>query len=219
VNYIGAIVTIFLSIIASIVASSDTEAPQLISLGISPTEVDVSNASASITVTARITDNLSGNAGGNYSSSPSQIRFRSPSGNQFVDAILAYNLVSGTSVDGQYSYEISLPQFSESGIWTVLYVLLVDQVGNMKTEYAEDLLARSLPTTLKVFFPKINQSSIAGANNFWFSWEGFAGKAVNVERSSSLSGPWTVVSSNNVTGNYTDTDPQAAKYFYRAVLP
>jgi hypothetical protein len=213
------IVAILLSTITFILASTDTEAPGLVSLGISPTEVDVSNASASITVTARITDNMSGNAGGNYSSSPSQIRFRSPSGNQSATAILAYNLVSGTSTDGQYSYEINFPQFSESGIWTVDYVLLVDQVGNMKTEYAADLSVRSLPTSLTIFYPQINQASIVGVNNFFFSWKGFAGKAVNVERSTSLNGPWTVVSPNNDTGNYTDTDPQAAKRFYRAVLP
>ena len=76
-----------------------------------------------------------------------------------------------------------------------------------------------LPTSLTIFYPQINQASIVGVNNFIFSWKGFAGKAVNVERSTSLNGPWTVVSPNNDTGNYTDTDPQSAKRFYRAVLP
>ena len=45
---------------ASAAESEDTRPPELASLSISPTEVDVTGASAKVTVTARVEDNLSG---------------------------------------------------------------------------------------------------------------------------------------------------------------
>ena len=131
--------------------TSDTTPPQLVTLGISPAQVNVTSASAMVTITARITDNLAGNAGEGYSSSPSQIRFKSPSGNQSVTAMLAgYNRVSGTALDGNYSYQMTVPQYAESGVWTIDYVLLVDQIGNSKNESAGNLAALSLPTSFVV---------------------------------------------------------------------
>jgi hypothetical protein len=111
----------------------------------------VSTSNATITITARITDNLAGNAGSGYSSSPSQIRFTSPSGNQSVTAMLAgTNRVSGDALDGEYRYQMTIPRYAESGTWTASYLLLTDQNGNMKGESASDLIARSLPTSFTV---------------------------------------------------------------------
>ena len=132
-------------------ATQDTVPPSLVSLAISPGQVDVSNSAATITVTARITDNLSGNAGESYSSSPSQIRFRSPSGSQFVDALLSgTERVSGTARDGRYRYKMTIPKHAESGKWTIESVLLVDQVGNMKRENESFLAKRKLPRSFVV---------------------------------------------------------------------
>jgi len=134
--------------------TSDTTPPQLVTLGISPAQVNVTSASAMVTITARITDNLAGNAGEGYSSSPSQIRFKSPSGNQIVDAMLdGSRRVSGTALDGNYSYQMTVPQYAESGIWTIDSVLLVDQIGNIKYETAQNLAARSLPSSFVVTAP------------------------------------------------------------------
>ena len=52
---------------------SDTTSPQLVALGILPSQVDVANGSAMIEITARITDDLAGNAGPGYSSSLSDL--------------------------------------------------------------------------------------------------------------------------------------------------
>jgi hypothetical protein len=135
----------------SAAGSEDMVPPQLISLGIAPTQVDITDADAKVTVTARITDNLAGNAGEGYSSSPSQIRFRSPSGRQFIDAILSDNeRLSGTAWDGNYGYEMTIPRYAETGVWMVEYALLVDQVGNMKNEGAADLVTRSMPVSFVV---------------------------------------------------------------------
>lgn len=133
------------------IGAGDSEAPRLVSLSISPSAVTTSVGSASITVTARITDNLAGNAGVGYSSSPTQMRFRSPSGSQFVDAVFSgYELVSGSTTDGQYSYQMTVPYLSESGLWTVENVLLADQVGNMTYLSTADLAAAGLPRSFIV---------------------------------------------------------------------
>jgi cyclophilin family peptidyl-prolyl cis-trans isomerase len=52
-------------------------------------------------------------------------------------------------------------------------------------------------------------------------WTGIStNTAVFVERTTNLnSGPWTVVSSNNTNGTFTDTDIPAAAAFYRVVVP
>ena len=206
--------------VASVLALSDTEAPELVTLGISPDEVNVASSSATVILTARITDNLSGNAGAGYSSSPSQLRFQSPSGNQSVWAMLdGYNRVSGTALDGEYSYQMTVPQYAESGTWTIDYVLLVDQIGNMKSESAADLAARSLPTSFVVFHPKVVTTAFSTNSGFNFSWQGFAGRPVNVQRRSSLTSPWETVSSSNVTGNFTDPNPPPGKAYYRVQLP
>ena len=63
-------------------------------------------------MTARITDNLSENAETGYNSSQTQIRFISPSGRQFVDAMLSrYQLTSDTTLNGTYT--MTLAQYTE----------------------------------------------------------------------------------------------------------
>ena len=67
-------------------AKSDTTPPVVSALTLSPEAVDVSSGAKVVTVIATITDDLVGVAAGTqcpgYNSSPVQIRFRSPSGNQ-----------------------------------------------------------------------------------------------------------------------------------------
>ena len=52
-----------------------------------------------------------------------------------------------------------------------------------------------------------------------FSWTGTGAFPMNVERSTSLTGSWTVVSPSNTAGAYTDPAPPAGQAFCRAVLP
>ncbi len=219
-NRLSLITLIFIVGAAYALQASDTEPPQLVTLGISPDEVNVASSSATITITARITDNLAGNAGEGYSNGSSQIRFRSPSGNQFVDALVdGYNRISGTALDGTYSYQMTVPQYAESGAWTVESALLVDQIGNMRWESAQDLASRSLPTSFVVFYPQVVGSTFSRNDGFVFSWQGFAGRAVNVQRRSSFNDPWITVSSSNASGTFTDTNPPFGKAYYRVQLP
>jgi hypothetical protein len=45
---------------------------------------------------------------------------------------------------------MTLPQYAESGTWSVEYALLVDQIGNTKWETAANLSSRSLPSSFSV---------------------------------------------------------------------
>jgi hypothetical protein len=128
--------------------SSDTTAPTLADFSFTPNSVDTSTGAQTITVSAHILDDLAGNAGDGYTSSPTQVRFVSPSGQQNVTAMLAgYNRVSGTATDGYYEYVLTLPRYSEQGTWHIDYMILVDQVGNTRTLRQTDLQAAGFPTT------------------------------------------------------------------------
>jgi ppGpp synthetase/RelA/SpoT-type nucleotidyltranferase len=131
---------------------SDTTPPDLLEFSITPRRVRASERDASITVAAHLRDELSGVAGAGYTSSPSQVRFRSPNGQQFVDAVFSSHshLVSGTPNDGVFSDTVRIPRYSETGAWVVESVLLVDQVGNMVRLDAQELNRRHLPTTFDV---------------------------------------------------------------------
>ena len=123
------------------VGVGDSTPPVLQDFSFSPVSVDTSSSPADVTLKARITDNEAGVADSSYSSSQTQVRFRSPSG-QFVDAIFLSDqqLVSGTRLDGRYESKITLPASSEQGTWQIEYFLLVDQAGNTRYVYADDLV-------------------------------------------------------------------------------
>lgn len=132
--------------------SSDVRAPRLDRFEISPNTVDVSTGSGLITLTAELSDELAGLAGEGYTSSPTQVRFRSPSGGQFRDGMFQpdLNLVSGDPNSGVYVYEMTIPQYAEGGLWTVESFLLVDQVGNQRRMGPEEMTGRSLPVSFEV---------------------------------------------------------------------
>jgi hypothetical protein len=71
----------------------------------------------------------------------------------------------------------------------------------------------------QVFLPKAELPSFAPSTGFQFSWTGVGAIPMNVQRSTSLTGPWTVISPYNSDGEYTDSSPPAGRAFYRAVLP
>jgi hypothetical protein len=111
----------------------DIDAPTIVSLSLSTASIDTFSSDQTITVIARILDNLSGNAGAGYTSTRSQIRFKSAGGGQFIDAILdpeGATLLSGDTLDGVYTFDMILPRYSEQGVWTIDSIVLVDQVGN-----------------------------------------------------------------------------------------
>jgi hypothetical protein len=71
---------------------------------------------------------------------------------------------------------------------------------------------------VKIFLEKATAIGMSPAlGGFKFSWSESGGSfPVNVERAPSPGGPWTVVSSNNYNGQFTDPNPPSGSAFYRA---
>ena len=110
---------------------SDTKPPVFESLSLSKDSIDVSSSDQTVTVTARITDDLSGISNTSSSSGFAQVGLRSPSGDQSIWAWFSEdNRISGDSTDGVYEREITIPAFSEAGEWKVHSIETRDTVGN-----------------------------------------------------------------------------------------
>jgi len=132
----------------------DITPPAVQSLDFTPKMIDVSAGSQSITVTARITDDLSGFLWGNMLfQSPSQIQVR---GGSFD----SWTIISGDIYNGVYEFTINVPQYAEAGEWRVLYFGGSDTTGNARYYYTEELAALGFPTVLTV---SENQNPVADA--------------------------------------------------------
>jgi hypothetical protein len=97
---------------------------------------------------AHLVDDLAGIAGSGYNSSPTQVRFKSPSGRQFVDVIFSDSQrTEGTPQNGRYRSAATLPRYAEAGVWHLEYFLLVDQTGNSVYLKETDVAALGFATT------------------------------------------------------------------------
>lgn len=124
----------------------DVAPPDLRAFDVFPSTVVMSEDTAALTCRARIVDDESGVAGAGYSSSPSQARFQSPTG-QIRDAIFTdATRVSGDARDGVYEDHLSLDPHAERGVWKLVQVLVVDQVGNSRTYPASEVGAMGFAT-------------------------------------------------------------------------
>ncbi len=122
----------------------DTEPPVLAELSFSPTSVDASAAPATVTLTARLTDDQ---AGVDYLAG----WFESPSGSQSAEfSFDASTRVSGTSLDGVYEATATLPADAELGTWSLYHIYGADSAGNQVFLYTIDFQLAGLPTTIEV---------------------------------------------------------------------
>src|SRR4051794_27775195 len=88
-------------------AAQDTTPPDASAVGFPPTTIDVTAAARVVTVTARLTDDLSGVSAG-------LVTFTSPSG---AEVTAGFVKVSGNGKDGTYQSAVSFPQGSQGGVW------------------------------------------------------------------------------------------------------
>src|SRR5580698_7767988 len=101
---------VFLTTFCGASWGQDVTPPVLRSLTLSPTSINVTNGPQNVTVTARITDDLSGVAN-------SPVAFYSPAGP--FDAQVQSgtfgpsNLISGNANDGMYQVKLTFPQNSQ----------------------------------------------------------------------------------------------------------
>jgi hypothetical protein len=131
-----------LAIVAALPAfGQDNQPPVLVSFTFSPTAINTTTSSATVTTTEQITDNLSGVYYGDAT-------FLSPSGQQ--EAGCSSRLISGTDLDGTWQCTITFPAYGEAGTWTVSNIIVVDNVGNYQYYYTNQLQAMGFPTTLQV---------------------------------------------------------------------
>ena len=115
--------------------------PALVGLSFSPSSVDTSGGSQTITVAAHITDDLAGFATG-------FLEFRGPSGQYLRADFRQWMLVSGSLTDGIFESVMTVGQFSEQGTWTAVDFYLSDQVSNQRV--FSDFAAAGFPTGFDV---------------------------------------------------------------------
>ncbi len=132
-----------IGLLASVVGPSnapgrddDTTPPNLLSVAISPTSVDVTAQPDTVHVQFGASDDLAG--------IPSYfwVSLYSPSGSQSAGCGLS--LSSGTNLDGIWEGDIVFPLFSEPGDWEFRFSL-ADNVGNSRFFQGPDLAALGLP--------------------------------------------------------------------------
>lgn len=127
--------------------AADSQAPTLSALSFSKTTIDTTNAADSFNITAGIADNqeLPGTFQLNMN-----LSLTSPSGTQYVGLIASTEQMEAGGTDTARSFVLSatLPQYAESGIWTVASVTIRDAVGNTANLTAADLISAGLPTTI-----------------------------------------------------------------------
>jgi hypothetical protein len=143
----------------TVTTGSDTTPPSLGAFSFSPTSINVAASSANVPVSFQVTDDLSG-------VTTFQAAFVSPSGEgiQAATANFAASLAfNGTAI-------VTFPKNSESGIWTVADVYLVDAAGNARLLATSDLIARGFQTQLTV--SSTTQPPVAAAQAQSLSYPG-----------------------------------------------
>ena len=153
--------TVFLLLLAIVAAvpalGQDTQPPVLVSFTFSPTSINTTTSSATVNVTAQVTDNLSGVA----VVSP---YFVSPSGSHSVSAPMS--LSSGSDLNGTWTGTATFPAYGEAGTWTVNNVYVGDHVGNYEYYYTSQLQALGFPTQLIVTSNEDTQSPMLTSFTF-----------------------------------------------------
>ncbi len=125
-------------------AIDDFSAPVLVDLSFDKQSIDVSGGPETVTATIRVTDDLSGFSWASF-------YFRSTSGQQSLYfGFMSSDLVSGDEFDGVYQRSQEFPQFSESGLWRVTQVQLLDKVGNEVNIYEEVIVASGVQATIEI---------------------------------------------------------------------
>jgi hypothetical protein len=93
-------------------SAANTTPPVLQYFSMTPTSVDTSASDAYITVDAHITDDQGFSYGSFY--------FHSPSYGQYTSVYFdASNRTSGTSLDGWYETTMTVPEYAETGTWSL----------------------------------------------------------------------------------------------------
>jgi hypothetical protein len=125
----------------------DEQPPELTGLSISPPDVDVDLVGRPVTVTIQVTDDLSGVLEG-----AKWAEFSSPSGRDTVRFDFGSPLPGGDATAAAFEATTTVPRRSEPGTWTLDFVSLADDTGNLVTLSATDVQALGPPETFATSF-------------------------------------------------------------------
>jgi hypothetical protein len=120
--------------------SQDITPPTLTALSFTPTTIDTSAGSAIVTVHFSATDDLSG-------VERVVLDFENPSQTTLLEGAIHFS-PSNTSVSG--TFDVTFPQFSETGTWTVRQLFIRDAVGNTTFYHATELAQLGFPASVVV---------------------------------------------------------------------
>jgi IPT/TIG domain len=126
----------------SVTSTEDNEAPQIVGLVLNPSTVNTTGSSQTVTITAHITDNLSGMQSG-------FIVFRSPSGRHATE-VASFSKVSGEETDGMWEAKVTFKHYTEPGAWKVAQLHMQDDVENGVTLGPRRLASKGLAETVQV---------------------------------------------------------------------
>src|SRR5260370_10853 len=137
--------TLFLLLLAVIAAlpalASDTQPPVLTSFTFSPTSVHTTTSSATVNLTAQVTDDLS---------VTNDVYFHVVSRCGQHRVFVPMTLTSVSNLNGTWTGQSSIPAFSEPGTWIVSQLVVADFVGNFHEYLTSALIALGFPTQLQV---------------------------------------------------------------------
>ncbi len=138
------------------VGTADTTPPILNTLSITPTSIDVSRLSATVTVNASVLDDSSG-------AKFVEAYLSSPSGQQNIAKNLS--LISGTANGGLWSGTLTFPAYSEAGTWK-LHVNMQDNANNLRYLSPSDLQAAGFSSSIAVVSasPDTTPPTLTGLN-------------------------------------------------------
>jgi hypothetical protein len=134
-----------LSVIGQVSAQQSNILPvELSDFSITPSTIDTTNSSQSVTVTVRVTNAIT-------DVSKVKVGFRSLTGNQFVYVSLdSSHRISGNARDGIYSAAAIFPQYSKAGMWQVFEIRVYDSLSNYRNFSGTELVARGITAQLQV---------------------------------------------------------------------
>jgi len=133
-----------LSVIAHVSAQSGNPAAiDIKEFSFTPSIIDTTNSSQTVTITVRVTDTERNVTGVSVS-------FRSPIGNQYVGVgLLNVDRISGNARDGVYRKTAIFPQYSGAGTWKINFIYAFDGI-NYRAFGTSEIAARGFATELQV---------------------------------------------------------------------
>ena len=120
---------------------TDAAPPMLRNLSFTPAIIDTTSSGVSVTVTMHLTDPGAGvcPCGAVF------FRFLHAGSGQVRD-VMSFTLLSGTLTDGTFQGQATFFAGSAGGLWQLVYIQLVDQIGNEVTWSQAQLAAAGFPT-------------------------------------------------------------------------